>query len=465
MIAPFLVLALLQQPAPVRVPAAAPTSLPVDTTTGRPCEVVIDTLPRYAQRGANHYGGGGIRAHCKGTATTMAADSMAYFPPIGRLDLIGQVKIRDTTLALDANYASYFTRDERLEAHKNVVAINQSNHSVLRGPNLTYWRAVQGVRDTIEMYATQRPTIEYRGAADSVEPYLIVADRVRFKGNDRMWGAGRVTIDRSDLAARSDSMMLDQTSGVGYLIGKPRVEGKETTGTGKTYTLVGRRIELGLANREVNIVKALAQGQATSADWRLTADTIHLRVERHKLQQAFAWGDSTRPHAVSTLHTFDADSLALDAPNEVLTELRGYRRAYSTSKHDSTSGPGETDLIWGDTLVAHWVQETDSAGQPKSALQSILARGSARALTHSYDQKDSTAAPGVDYTRGKSIAIALKQSRIDRIVVGGRADGVHLEALPPPRPDSTKTDTTRARPATPAPSPAAPRPVTRRPSR
>src|SRR5207249_9983736 len=85
-------------------------------------------------------------------------------------------------------------------AHKNVVAVNRNSGSVLRGPNLTYYRAVKGVRDTLEMYASSRPTIEYRASTDSGagEPYVIVADRVRFKGNDRMWGGGQVTIDRSD---------------------------------------------------------------------------------------------------------------------------------------------------------------------------------------------------------------------------------------------------------------------------
>src|SRR5256714_13698591 len=127
--------------------------------------------------------------------------------------MIGQknlVHIRDTAITLDAVTAAYFLRQERLEAHKNVVAVNRNSGSVLRGPNLTYYRALRGVRDTLEMYASGRPTIDYRATADSGggEPYIIVADRVRFKGNDRMWGAGEGPINRSDFAARGDSMQL-----------------------------------------------------------------------------------------------------------------------------------------------------------------------------------------------------------------------------------------------------------------
>src|SRR5207249_3280333 len=115
--------------------------------------------------------------------------------------------------------------------------------------------------------------------------YVIVGDRVRFKGNDRMWGGGKVTIDRSDFAARGDSMQLNQGAGFAMLVGRPRVEGKGT----RPYALTGTRIELGLRDREIRLVKALGQGVATGTDWRLTADTIHLALDRRKLQHAFAW--------------------------------------------------------------------------------------------------------------------------------------------------------------------------------
>jgi len=359
---------------------------------------------------------------------------MAYFTVLGRLDLLKQVKIRDTTLALDANYVSYYTRDERLEARNQVVSVNRRTGSVLRGPNLTYLRVVQGVRDTVEMYASARPTVEYRESPDSGEPYVIVADRIRMKGDDRVWAAGHVTIDRSDFASRSDSMMLDQTRGAGVLVGQPRVEGR----SGKTYTLVGTRIELGLEQREIRVVRALGKGKATGDDWFLTADTIHLFVTDRKLQQTFAWGDSSRPHAVSSLYTIDADSLAIDTPGEVLTESRAFGRALSTAKRDSASPAVDIDWIAGDSLTARFVQEKDSTGRERSRLQQIHATGSARALTHHFDDRDSTAAPAINYSRGRQIAVALKGAKIDRVVVAGQADGVHLEPRPVAPPDTAK---------------------------
>jgi hypothetical protein len=154
------------------------------------------------------------------------------------------------------------------------------------------------------------------------------------------------------------------------------------------------------------------------------------------------------------LQDIRADSLALDVPDQVLTEGRGFGRAFSASKRDSTVATVKADCtsdntdclvscvmvaidcIAGDTLTARWAQERDSAGAQRSRIHRIIARGSARALSHLYS-RDSTTGPALNYSRGKSIDILLNQARIDRVTVGGRADGVHLEPRPPAPPDTT----------------------------
>ena len=436
-----------------------------DTTAGRPCRVAVDSMGHYAEIPNSDgtktlHGGGGVLAHCDGTSTTISADSFAHFPALGRLDLIGRVAIRDTGLALDARLVSYFLRDERLDAHNNVVAVNRRTGSVLRGPNLKYWRAAKGIRDTVEMYATQRPTVEYRqnppggGDTTSNEPYIIVADRLRFKGDDRTWAGGKVTIDRSDFAARSDSMMMNQTSGFGVLVGSPRVEGRgraTTAEAGRTYTLVGTRIELTLAQRDVRGVKALGKGKATGSDWVLTADTIDLRIADRVLQQTFAWGDSMRPHAISTLYTIQSDSLAIDSPGEILTESRAFGNAFSTAKRDSITPANQTDWITGDSLTIRFAQEQDSVTkQPRSRLHQLVSLGSARALTHHPDPKDTThVGPAINYSRGHRITVAMLRDRIERVIVAGKADGVHLEPRPAVVADSLKTPPPASKPAVP----------------
>lgn len=419
MILAMLALAFVQQP------VAGP-----DSMAGRPCQVVIDTVGhsgRQVEVGpgeTNLFAGGGVRAHCRGTKSTLVADSLAWFAGVGRLDLLGGVRIRDTAVSIDATTASYFLRQERLEAHKNVVAVSHPTGSVLRGPNLIYYRVAKGVRDTAEMYATTRPTITYRATVDSGDPYIIVADRVRMKGNDRMWAGGKTTIDRSDLAAQSDSLMRDEAAGIAVLIGKPQVQGKGA----RNYRLLGRRIEFALRQREVRLVKALGAGQAIGVDWRLTADTIHLMMGNGELEQMLAWGDSSHPVA-------------------------HYRDTRSASKRATSDSVAE-NWIAGDTITAHWIQtsvpppgktkvspKSTPKSTPRSTMDRLVARGSARAFTHLHNQRDSTVAPSLNYSRGATIDIAMKGDRIDRVIVTGQANGIQLEPIlpaPPPR-DTTKS--------------------------
>ena len=458
MIVATLALLALQQPA--AVPPPTPARGPGDSAAGRPCVLVVDSLARVHQLASgadtNVYMAGGVLAHCAGTGTFFRSDSAAYYGGLKRWDMVGTAHVRDTALTLDANLIVYWLRQGRLDAHNNVVAVNRANHSVLRGPNLTYYRVVAGVRDTTETDATQRPVIDYRGAgaSDTSEPYVIVADRFRSKGDDRMWWGGSVTVDRSDLAARGDSMSLDETAGRGLLLGHPSVTGKGA----QAYTLTGTRIEMGFTHQEMTAVRALGDGRAAGTDWTLTADTIHLRLADRKLQQAFAWGprDSAAARAVSSTTTMTGDSLALDTPDQVLTEARSFRNARSRSRRDSLTPDSLADWIAGDTLVAHWVQAPDSGGKLRPSLRAVVARGEGRAFTHTFPvipdsirldpaRRDSIdTRPSLDYTRADVITIDLDQGKVERVVGAGHANGVHLD--PAAVKDTTGADSTRARP-------------------
>jgi hypothetical protein len=255
-----------------------------------------------------------------------------------------------------------------------------------------------------------------------------------------------VTIDRSDFLARGDSVMMDETAGVALLLGKPRLEGKGAS----PYTLVGRRIELDLDAREVRRAKALGAGETTASDWRLTADTIHMDVEQRKVQQVFAWGDASRPHVVSAASTVQSDSLALDTPDQVLTELRAFDRAHATSARDSTadSTVGH-DWIDGDTIVATFDQVADTAGKSRSELRSLLASGHARSLMH-LKKRGEIPCWSRNYSRGRQIAVTMAEAEVEEVVVSGQADGAQLECLAArPAPDSAAADSAR----TPAPLP------------
>jgi hypothetical protein len=378
-------------------------------------------------QGTNYFAGGNVRLGCKGQSVTMQADSVAAYGG-NVVHFIGNVKYRDSTLTMDADNGTYYKNGEKWEARGRVVTNNLRTGSKLTGPALDYYRVVKGVRDTIEMYSTGRPRIEYASdepGAKPAEPYIIVADRVRLKGSDRLWAGGKVTIDRSDFAARGDSLRLDSGKGSdGTLVGGSPV----MRGLGRdSFNLTGRRLDLKLNRRELTNVVAKGNGHAVSKEWDLVADTIGLDVRNRKLEQTLAWGDSIRPYATSPSYAMRADSLALDTPGQQLKEVRGFGTAWLGGTIDAKTS--QRDWMRGDTVVAQFVQR-DSAGTRSSALSRIIARKGAQSYHLDADQKHPER-PAINYARGDVIVMTMKQgvkTGVDRVDIRGQVDGIQLEA-------------------------------------
>lgn len=396
------------------------------------CVFQIDNVDRQGSvnettAGTNYFAGGNVRLSCRGQPLTMQSDSVAAYGG-DVVKFIGNVKYRDSTLTMDADRGTYYKKGERWEARGRVITKNLKNGSTLTGPALDYFRVVKGVRDTMEMFSTGRPRIEYTSAAPGAkpaEPYIIVADRVRLKGSDRLWGGGKVTIDRSDFAAKGDSLRLDTGKGSdGTLTGGNPV----MRGLGRdSFNLTGRRLDLKLDQRELTYVTAKGAGHAISKEWDLVADTIGLDLNNRKLDQTLAWGDSIRPNAKSPAYAMRADSLALDTPGQQLKEVRGFGAAWLGGTIDSASK--QRDWIRGDTVVANFVQR-DSAGTARAALSRIVARKGAQSY-HLDPNAKYPDRPSINYARGDVIVMTMSPAErggVDRVDIRGQVDGIQLEA-------------------------------------
>ena len=433
-------------PRPAAPKPGAPTPAPVPAA--QRCVFQIDNVDRQGAvtetpTGTNYFAGGDVRLSCRGTQISMASDSVAAYAG-NVVQFIGHVRYRDSTLTMDADRGTYYKSGERWESRGNVITKNLRTGSTLTGPALDYFRDVKGVRDTLEMYATGRPTLHYvesdSAVGKTVEPYLIVADRVRFKGNDQIWAGGKVTIDRSDFAARSDSMRLDTGAGSdGTLIGgQPILRGLGTD----SFRLSGKRIDLGLTQRELSKVVARGDGHAVNRDWDLTADTIAIDLANRKLEHTLAWGKQTRPYAVSTSYAMRADSLALDSPGQLLKEVRGFGKAWLGGSTDSVTK--DRDWMRGDTVVAQFAP-SDSAGKKRAVLSRIEARTAAQSY-HLERNAKMPKRPSINYARGDVITVTMKDPAkspgaggVDRVDIRGKVDGIQLEASgdTTARPDST----------------------------
>ncbi|HET7600823.1 MAG TPA: hypothetical protein VFK09_11050, partial [Gemmatimonadales bacterium] len=416
-----------QQPTP-RPPETPPPAEAPPPSSDR-CTLQIDNVDRQGiavetPQGTNYFAGGNVRLSCRGTRISMRSDSVASYAG-NVVEFIGRVRYRDSTLTMDADRGTYYRSAERWEARGRVRTRNLKTGSTLRGPSLDYFRAVQGVRDTTEMYAVRRPRIEYferdsaapplapgdsaprDSAGAPIEPYVIVADRVRIKGDDRIWSGGSVTVDRSDFAARGDSLRMDTgAANDGTLLGKrPEVHGLGAD----SFDVSGRRIDFQLRQRALRALLAQGDAKAVNKDWTLVADTIAMDIDRRKLERTRAWGDSLRPLATSPKYEIRSDSLALDTPDQQLREARAFRKAWLGGEVDSTTK--ERDWLAGDTVIANF-EPRDSAGSTRASLTRLVARDSARSYRV---ERDTTAErPAVSYARADEIVITMKPGGTDQ---------------------------------------------------
>src|SRR5205823_5139875 len=88
-----------------------------------------------------------------------------------------------------------------------------------------------------------------------------------------------------------------------------------------------------------------------------------------------------------------------------------------STKKDSTA-TSEVNWFAGDSLTARWTQVPDSAGTPRSKLDRLIARGSARSFTYLASQHDTTG-PSLNYSRGTGFVAPARRSRAGPR--GGRA--------------------------------------------
>lgn len=408
----------------------------------------------------NYFAGGGVIITCDGTSVKMESDSVAAYA--GKVvQFIGKVRYTDSTVTLTADNGTYFKDGERWEARGNVVTTNLRTGSTLKGPSLDYMRAVKGVRDTAEVYAVSRPTINYvtkDSAGAPQEPYVIVGDRVRMKGDEQLWAGGKVTVDRSDLATRSDSLALNTgKEGRGLLLGGSptlRATGKDT------LDLAGRRIDFTLAGRELTSITASDSAHAVTKDVDLTGDTISIALEQQKARLTQAWGKGTHPVALTSDYELRGDSLIISTPAEKLEQVRGIGSAWAGGKPDSVTK--DRDWVSGDTVVVRFASDTGT----RSRVAQLEAVGTGKSFYRSSEKGkeegegkvpvDSVRAvavsdkppkkPSLNYARADRIVIHMRptgEEGVEKVDFFGNVDGIQLE------PDSTAG---KARPKAPRPS-------------
>lgn len=400
---------------------------------GRRCQIQIDHVDRegvsanmFGTTTTNYFAGGNVRLSCRGQNVRIWADSIASYQGT-IVQFIGNFRYEDETAKVTSDFGTYYKDAERWEARGNVHYRDTRDGSELRGPSADYYRQSRGIREQEELYADQRPTLTLaaRDSANRVtDPYVIVADRIRMRGEDLMWGGGTVTIDRSDLRGRSDSLQLDTGKGsAGALIGRASIR----RAAEDSFAIAGRRIDLALTRKELTgITGGDSATTLTSRDLDLTAAMISLRLEKRKVVQTLAWGKMPRPRALADDYEVRGDSIAIDTPDEQLRELRSFRGAWVGFRPDSAQG--ERDWLSGDAITATFAEFVGASGK-KSALKRLEAKESAKSFYRITKAGAPGGRPSLNYARADKIVLTMQGTdslKVETIEMTGNVDGMQL---------------------------------------
>jgi len=397
--------------------------------------------------------GGGIMVRCPTRKITLVGDSAEVYPD--KYFLVGHVRYEEPRLTLTSDYLTYFPQDERVVATVNVNARLPSG-STLVGQVAEYRRAVPNKRPRAQMSASARPTITIV-QADSVgkpmPPMTVVANTVFMDGDSLLYGGGQVTISRENLLASGDSAFLDTQKETMKLMRKPRIEGNRQ----KPFTLTGDLIDLFSRNRKLEHVISRGSAVATSQDMNLKADTIDMRVVNDLLEQAIAWGKTTRAHAVSSNQNVVADSIVVVMPKQRVRIIHAIQRAFAEGKPDTVrfrvEAPDTTDWIMGDTIVAHFdtLPPKDTTKSPD--IRTIVASGQAKSQYHFAPSDTSIHRPAISYVAAREITIDFDSSRVALVTAKDSVAGLYLE---PTADSSATTSNGQRRPQPQQPQPGKP---------
>jgi lipopolysaccharide export system protein LptA len=369
--------------------------------------------------------GGGIKGRCRGQDVTIEADSSENYDPSGQYILIGNVRYREPTAAIDAQKATYYRQEERI-LFENAVRVEQrKGGGVLVGPRVEYFRQVVGVRAKQRVVAPMRPTLTY-SEKDSLgrdqPPVTMNANLIVGEGDSTYYGIGDVRLVRNDLLATGDSAVVDANKKYSRLLRGPAIESSGS----QPFTLHGRIIDLFGSGREVDRILALDSAKAVSKDLTMVADTIDLRVSNSRLDHAFAFG-RTGATATTPERTILADSLDILMPGQRLRELHAIGKAYVESDPDSLKVKSdERDWLRGDTIIAHFDSTATKDSTSRPQMRDVTAIGQASSFYQSPNKVDKKR-PSLSYNRGRVIHLDFAKGEVETVTVVDKSSGLYLE--------------------------------------
>jgi lipopolysaccharide export system protein LptA len=394
------------------------------------------------------------------------------------INLTGNVFFQDPTQTLTSQQATYWASIGRLYATGDVVFVNRQEGSTIRGPELEYYRPIEG-RPEAQVNAGQRPTLVLQPRdRPGADPLNIVADRVAIFGENNLSAYGNVVIRRPDLHATGEEAQYDAATEGLELRQNARIQSER-------FDLTGQVVQARLPGGELEHVHARTDAELVGDELRVQAPDLQLFFTGELLQRAVARvpqdaAGERDGRAIATARAFrlEGDSIEAITPDQRVDQVIAIGRARgesldaaqaapapdaeteraeeereqpviavapdATTPADTTALPAELaglidrDWIVGDTILGFFEpgDTTGAAADTGAVLRRIVARGMAQAL-YRVQQEDSQAQPagderrGVNFLAGELIELNFEDGELQVAEVTGLRRGVYLDPLPP----------------------------------
>jgi hypothetical protein len=396
--------------------------------------------------------GGGARFRCP-DGVTIASDSVARYTGQGLIEFVGNVRYTDEENVLTAAYVRYVERERSAIAQGDVVLTDRTTGSVIEAPLMNYYQPGPNREEALIRIPSGRPHARLVSVADTDttrrDTTIVDADRMDITGRSRFDAWGTVELTRSDVVGLGEEASWDRETGNLRLAVSARV-------TAEDYVLMGDTVR-GRTNdlNEIEELTALRSARLDGTDITVEAPLIRLFFTNGEVQRLVAAGElvdaqaegarldpSTRAVATSADFRMTADSIDAIAPGQVLDRVVAVGNAYGERLGDemadaSVPAIAARDWLRGDTVIAVFAEsaqiDPDSAMASSTQVDHVIAVGVTERATSTYrvrDQANPDAEPGINYMLARRITIQLRDQGVETVMAEGDVQGMYLQAIP-----------------------------------
>lgn len=396
------------------------------------------------------------------------ADHASVVKASQRIELTGNVEVRDPDRRLTSQRATFFSGTRQLAASGSVVLTDLRTGSIIRGDLLNYYeQTAERPQSRVEATATTgraRAILFAAGGAGAQDSTIVDAEQINIIGETTFRGVGNAVMTRDSMRSTGHSIEYRPEAGEMIVAGSAVVEVPAYELRGDSITALldeGERIREVLARHRAGI---------DSEEMRVQAPALRLYFEDGGISRMVAMGwepvrdqtGTSRPRVDAEEFRLESDSLDVLAPAQQLAEVVAIGDAYGEritpdslrrAIPDAPAGVARLvagDWVRGDTVRAFFMADARTPGDtlapdaaapdappadvPSAAggrvLERLQAAGApARSMYRLYDEADPEAGPSFNYLVATRIDVAFRAGAVQLVTAAGDARGVYLQPV------------------------------------